>query len=109
MLPILVAGFAFGRSLWVSCVLLVMIGTTLLILQSLAITLVQISVPDRVRGRVMTVYSQLHAGSDTVGNVAIGSLAVVTGLPLALGLGAGAATLYALGIRFAMPAINEFD
>ncbi len=87
MLPILVAGFAFGRSLWVSCVLLVMIGTTLLILQSLAITLVQISVPDRVRGRVMTVYSQLHAGSDTVGNVAIWQPGGSYGTAVGIGFG----------------------
>ena len=48
----------------------------LLVLQSLVITLVQIHVPGRVRGRVVSLYSQLHAGSETAGAMLIGAVAV---------------------------------
>lgn len=106
VLPILVIIFAFAPSMLYACAVLVALGFALLILQSLAITLVQINTPDRVRGRVMTIYSMLHAGSDTGGNMIIGTLAVPLGLSLALALGglvalfAGAATyLFAPQVR----------
>ncbi|GIV77343.1 MAG: MFS transporter [Litorilinea sp.] len=109
LLPLLVAMFAWTRTLVLACLVLVLLGTALLILQSLAITLVQVNIPDRVRGRVMSLYSQLHAGSDTLGNVAIGGLAVYLGLPLALGLGAMLALIYAVGLRLALPALARLD
>ena len=87
ILPFLVIAFAQARSMWAACIILIGIGFALLILQSLAITLVQLNTPDRVRGRVMTIYSMLHAGSDTGGNLVIGSLAVPMGLRMALSLG----------------------
>lgn len=106
VLPILVIIFAFAPSMLYACAVLVALGFAMLILQSLAITLVQINTPDRVRGRVMTIYSMLHAGSDTGGNMIIGTLAVPLGLSLALALGglvalfAGAATyLFAPQVR----------
>ena len=100
-LPVLVASFAGARTLWLACALLVGVGALLLVVQSLAITLVQLNIADRVRGRVMSVYSLLHAGSDTMGNVAIGSVAVWIGLPWALAAGAGLALLYATGLALA--------
>jgi hypothetical protein len=88
---------------------LVALGLVILVLQSLTITLVQVHIPDRVRGRVMSLYSQLHAGSDTAGNMMIGWMAVYLGLPLALGLGGLVALIYALGLRFAMPSVRRLD
>jgi hypothetical protein len=105
----LVAGFAFAQNLLLASLLLVALGVALLILQSLTITLVQIHIADRVRGRVMSIYSQFHAGSDTLGNVLIGSLAVYIGLPWALCAGGAAAILYALGLRIVAPAIARLD
>lgn len=109
LLPVLVAGFARAHTLLVAGVLMVAVGFLLLILQSLTITLVQVNVADRVRGRVMTIYSQLHAGADTMGNVLVGSLATYAGLPLALALGGAAALIYAVGVRVVMPQIQELD
>jgi MFS family permease len=108
-LPIFVIAFALSGNIWLSGALIVMIGALLLILQSLAITLVQINIPDRVRGRVMSLYSMLHAGADTGSNAAIGALAIYTGLPLALALSGGGALIYAVGLRFGMPAIRKLE
>ncbi|MFN2202193.1 MAG: MFS transporter [Caldilineaceae bacterium] len=108
-LPLAVLAFAFTKSLWLASAMLVLIGLTLLILQSMAITLVQIHTDNRVRGRVMTIYSQLHAGADTMSNVVVGSLAVYIGLPLALGLGAAISLVYALGLRIAMPVVARME
>ncbi len=108
-LPLLVGGFAFTKSLWAACALLALIGLALLVLQSLTITLVQVHIDNRVRGRVMSLYSQLHAGSDTIGNVMIGGIAGYIGLPVALALGAAAALVYAIGLRAVLPAVSRFE
>jgi hypothetical protein len=89
--------------------ILVLTGIALLIVQSLTITLVQLHIADRVRGRVMSIYSLLHAGSDTLGNVAVGTAAVWLGLPLALAAGAGLAFLYAVAITLFVPAVRHLD
>ena len=94
ILPLLVASVAFAPGMAVACLALVGVGFLLLIVQSLAVTLVQLETPDRIRGRVMTIYSMLHAGSDTGGNVLIGTLAVPLGLSLALVIGSGVALLF---------------
>ncbi len=109
LLPLTVALLTVVRSLWLSCVILVLVGIALLIVQSLTITLVQLHIADRVRGRVMSIYSLLHAGSDTMGNVVVGTVAVWIGLPLALAAGAAVALCYALGIVWVMPAIRRID
>ena len=108
-LPLLILGFAFAPSLLLACIILIALGAGLLVLQSLAITLVQLNIPDRVRGRVMSIYSILHAGSDTMGNVAVGTLAVVLGLPISLGIGAILASLYAAGLRLRLPVVDQLD
>ncbi len=108
-LPILLFGFAFSSNLMLACLLLVAIGAALLILQSLVITMVQLQIPDRVRGRVMTLYSILHAGSETGGNMIVGWLALYLGLPFALCAGGLAAALYALGLRTAMPTVDRLE
>ncbi len=108
-LPAVIVAFAYAPGMIVASLLLIAIGALLLILQSIAITLVQVNIPDRVRGRVMSIYSILHAGSDTMGNVAVGWLAVYIGLPLSLA-GAGLVALaYATGLRIAMPSVDRLD
>jgi MFS family permease len=109
LLPLWVIGFALSKNMLTACLLMVAVGTVLLVLQSLTITLVQINIPDRVRGRVMSLYSMLHAGSNTAGNVLIGGSAVYLGLPLALSLGGLAALIYALGLAIAMPSLRHQD
>jgi len=63
LLPLLIIGFAWTTTLVWACLLLIAVGAALLVLQSLAITLVQLQIPNEVRGRVMSIYSILHAGS----------------------------------------------
>ncbi|MFN8487049.1 MAG: MFS transporter [Caldilineaceae bacterium] len=109
LLPLLLLGFAFSHNLVIAAALLIVIGGAILILQSLTITLVQLQIPDRVRGRVMALYSILHAGSDTVGNLSVGWLAVYLGLPFALAAAGVTAILYALGLRTALPSIDRLD
>lgn len=108
-LSLLVIAFAQAPNMWVACFVLVALGFMLLVLQSLAITLVQLNTPDRVRGRVMSIYSMLHAGADTGGNLVIGTIAVPLGLTTALTLGGIVALLFGLILNFAMPKIRRLN
>jgi len=108
-LSVLVIAFAQAPNMWVACLILVALGFMLLILQSLAITLVQLNTPDRVRGRVMSIYSMLHAGADTGGNLVIGTIAVTIGLSTALSLGGLLALLFGLVLNFALPKVRRLN
>ena len=109
IMPLLVIGVAYAPHMFAACLILMGVGFVLLILQSLAITLVQFHTPDRVRGRVMTIYSMLHAGSDTGGNMVIGTLAVSLGLPLALTVGSVVALFVSGGLNLALPDIRRMQ
>jgi len=109
ILPLLVIGVAYAPNMIVACLVLIGVGFVLLILQSLAITLVQLNTPDRVRGRVMTIYSMLHAGSDMGGNLVIGALAVQLGLSLALTVGSVVALLFASATNLVLPDIRRMQ
>jgi MFS family permease len=109
VLPVLVILVARTTSVVQACVLLVGIGLALLLLQSLAITLVQIHIPERVRGRVMTIYSQVHAGSDMLSNAAVGTLAVHTGLPAAMTAAGVLSLVIAAGLLLGMPGLRRLQ
>ena len=109
LLPLTVMAFAQATTMAQACLLLVGVGVLLLVVQSLAITLVQIATPNRIRGRVMSVYSMTHAGADTVSNAAIGSLAQRLGLPVALTVGGTVALAFAIAVAFFVPAVRRLD
>jgi MFS family permease len=109
LLPLAVMAFAQSTTMVVACTLVVGVGVLLLIVQSLAITLVQVTTANRIRGRVMSVYSMAHAGADTVGNAAVGSLAQRLGLPPALTLGGAVALIFALVVAVFVPSVRRLD
>jgi len=51
-------------------------------------TTIQLSVPDQLRGRVMSVYTTVFAGSVPAGGLLMGAIASAWGVPLALMIGA---------------------
>ena len=51
-------------------------------------TTIQMSVPDQLRGRVMSVYTTVFAGSVPAGGLLMGAIASTWGVPLALLIGA---------------------
>ena len=109
MLPLTVMGFAFSRNILLASLLMVLVGLVLILVQSLAITLVHSSITDQVRGRVMSLYSMVHAGADTAANVMVGGLALYLGLPLALCLGGTLALFIASTLWAIVPAIRRLE
>jgi MFS family permease len=109
LLPLCVLGLARASQLAIACILMAGIGLMLLIVQSLAVTLIQVNTADRIRGRVMVVYSQLHAGADTAGNLGVGALAARAGLPAALGAAGLLALGLAAGLSVLAPGVRRLD
>lgn len=109
LLPVLAIGVAQSPNIYIACLLLVGVGFVLLVLQSLAVTLVQLNTPDRIRGRVMTIYSMVHAGADTGSNMVMGTIAVPLGLPAALTLGGLLAFAFATVLNFVLPGVRRLE
>jgi MFS family permease len=77
-------GFAWSRSLPVSLGLLAGLGASVLLSVNAANALLQQSVPDAWRGRVIGLYSMAFAGMAPIGGLLAGWLAEQIGLPLTL-------------------------
>jgi MFS family permease len=79
--------FSFSRTLWLSAALLVPAGFFMMIQMASSNTLIQSMVPDRLRGRVMSVYAMTFMGMAPLGALLAGSLAHKLGAPMTVGLG----------------------
>src|SRR6516164_2487199 len=80
--------FAFSRNLALSVCLLLPVGFSMMLQMSSSNTLIQAMVPDRLRGRVMAVYSMMFMGMAPFGAFFAGALADRVGAPVTLSLGA---------------------
>jgi predicted MFS family arabinose efflux permease len=80
----LMAGFAVSRTPVLSYALLALAGASLMVVFALFMTLVQTNVEDRLRGRVVSVYSLAFRGAMPLGNLAAGALAGLFSAPAVL-------------------------
>src|SRR5437879_4940139 len=74
--------FAFSRSFLLSTVILILVGFTMMLQMTASNTLIQSMVPDRLRGRVMSVYAMMFMGMAPVGAFSAGAVAHRLGAPL---------------------------
>jgi predicted MFS family arabinose efflux permease len=91
--------FAISKWLPVSCVVIFIGGAAIMASASLMLSVVQLIVPDSMRGRVMSVYNLAFRAGIPLGSLAIGKLIPIVGVASALS-GSGAiliaVTLYYL-------------
>lgn len=106
-LPLLIVLFGRTDSTTTAAVAVTAIGIVLLIVQSLATTLIQEQTSDRLRGRVMSLFSMGQAAADVGSNLVVGTLALSLGLPLAFGVGGGLACLLVVAIGLMLPAVRR--
>lgn len=88
--------FAASRSAWLSIALILPVGFCMVSVNTSNNTLVQMEVPDRLRGRVMSLHAMVFMGAMPLGSLVAGVLAQHIGVPWALalgGLGCGAVVL----------------
>jgi MFS family permease len=95
--------FSFSRSLWLSALLLVPAGFCMMIQMASSNTLIQSMVPDRLRGRVMSVYAMTFMGMAPLGALLAGSLAHKLGAPMTVGIGGVVAMVGAVAFALRLP------
>jgi len=79
--------FSFSKSFWLSVVLLLPVGYFIMLQMASSNTLIQVMVPDALRGRVMAVYSMMFMGMAPVGALLGGALADRLGAPVTVAIG----------------------
>jgi MFS family permease len=80
----------------VSILLMVLIGAGGITMAATANTMIQLNVPDGLRGRVMSVFTTVFAGSSPIGGMFIGTTASVAGIAIAVAIGGGLTVVVAL-------------
>ncbi|HYK90031.1 MAG TPA: MFS transporter [Acidobacteriota bacterium] len=80
--------FSLSHSFWLSVTFLLPVGFAMMVQMGSCNTLIQSMVPDRLRGRVMAVYSMMFMGMAPFGAFFAGLLAEKFGAPLTVSLGA---------------------
>jgi len=86
-------GLSISRSLPISLVLMFLAGWGVISMAATCNTIIQLTVPDMLRGRVMSVYTTVFAGSTPIGGILAGVVASIGGAALALGAGGVIAVL----------------
>jgi MFS family permease len=82
---------AYVRHLWVAVVVLFVVGAMQIVFLNGCSTTVQVTVPDELRGRVMSLYTMVFAGVTPFGAFLMGSTAEGLGVPAACTVGGGLA------------------
>jgi MFS family permease len=80
--------FSISRDAWLSYTMLFLVGWGAVSQISTANSMLQLAVPDRLRGRVMSAFTMVFLGTATLGNFAIGSFAHYIGTQTAMITGA---------------------
>jgi len=87
--------FSFSRVFWLSSCMLVPMGFALMIQMGSTNTLIQSMVPDRLRARLMAVYSMIMMGMAPIGSLLAGAAADRIGAPLTVAAGGVVCTVAA--------------
>jgi MFS family permease len=80
--------FAWSPSYWLSLALMPVIGLSVMRHSASANTVIQMSIPDQYRGRVMGLYSMMVIGMTPIGSLLSGALAEVAGSRVTVTVGA---------------------
>jgi MFS family permease len=80
--------FSLSRSFWLSVLFLVPVGLCMMVQMASSNTLIQTMAPDKLRGRVMAVYSMMFMGMAPFGSILAGLIASKLGAPVTVFVGA---------------------
>ena len=98
--------FAISHTFWVSVLLLLPVGYTIMLQMACSNTLIQVMVPDALRGRVMAVYSMMFMGMAPIGALLGGALAERLGAPVTVAIGGAASIAGACWFGLQLPKIR---
>jgi MFS family permease len=98
--------FSLSRNFWFSTLLLLPVGFSMMVQMASSNTLIQSMVPDRLRGRVMALYSMMFLGMAPFGALLAGILANIMGAPSTVALGGVVCIAGAVVFRSHLPKIR---
>jgi MFS family permease len=98
--------FSLSRNFWLSMVLLVPVGYSLMVQMAASNTLIQAMVPDALRGRVMSVYSMMFLGMAPFGGLSAGYSAEHIGAPATVAGGGAICLVAAVLFRLHLPSVR---
>lgn len=104
-----IAAFSLSRFVPLSMVALAFAGWGMVTHLATTNTLVQLHIPDALRGRVMSAYLWVVVGSAPLGSLLLGSLAEAWGAPRAILLGAGVCALSAAVALRVLPEVRQLE
>ncbi|TAK33848.1 MAG: MFS transporter [Chloroflexota bacterium] len=99
---------ALADSYFTACVVMAVIGLANSFALALYNTLIQVLVPDALRGRVMSAY-MMTFGLTPLGALVVGAIAEVGGAPLAIGLGGGISAVAAILVAIYFPELRALE
>jgi MFS family permease len=100
-----VASFALSRNLPLSMAALLVVGLAQTLVATTTITLLQLRVPEQMRGRVMSLNTLLIMGIRPLGDFPAGALISMIGPPAAVLISAGLVGVYAVFVSLARRSI----
>jgi MFS family permease len=95
--------FSFSKSFWLSVLLLLPVGYFIMLQMASSNTLIQVMVPDVLRGRMMAVYSMMFMGMAPLGALLGGAMSDRLGAPLTVAIGGFASVLGAWWFSVQLP------
>ncbi|HSB77522.1 MAG TPA: MFS transporter [Candidatus Methylomirabilis sp.] len=94
-LTLLLAGI---RSFWAAMLVLTLVGLSQIVFLASCNTTLQLAIPDRMRGRIMSLYAFVWVGVTPLGSLFVGTIADWWGVAAAYALGGGLGLLCILGL-----------
>src|SRR5271165_1938680 len=98
--------FSLSHSFWISVILLLPVGYAMMLQMACSNTLIQVMVPDALRGRVMAVYSMMFMGMAPIGALFGGALADRLGAQVTVAMGGTASIAGACWFWWQLPKIR---
>jgi MFS family permease len=99
--------FSLSRHFWLSAVLLVPVGFSMMVALASSNTLIQSMVPNALRGRVMSVYSMMLMGMAPFGGLSAGYAAERIGAPATVAIGGVICFITATIFRLRLPKMRD--
>jgi MFS family permease len=104
---LIVAAFAMSRTLWLSELLLFCAGVSAMLVTALTTSLVQLIVPDHLRGRVVSIYMVAFRGGMPLGSLASGFASNFVSVPAVLAINGGLVSLAGIYFLLRSRAVRE--
>ena len=98
--------FSFSRWFWLSMILLVPVGYSVMLQMSSTNTLIQAMVPDEFRGLAMAAYTMMFMGMAPMGSLFAGAMAARIGAPWTVAVGGMGAVIGSIAYLRKLPALR---